>query len=164
MKLLLRLYPPAWQRRYRAEMETQFAAELPIFRTSLDLLAGAVDAWLHPEWKSGIDDEGDTETMITASRCEALNISRADALQSAVWMIGLSLLLSAVGIVLDKTLGDNIMTNALLYSAFFIAFTVSSTRTYLKPYSRTARNAIVISASAGWYVFFLMVAAIAAMI
>jgi hypothetical protein len=145
-------------------MATQFEAGLPIIRTSLDLLAGAVDAWLHPEWTSEIDDEGDIETMITASRCQALDISRAEALQGAAWMIGLSLLLSAVGIVLDKMLGDSIMTNALLYSAFFIAFTVSSIRTYLKPYSRAARNVIVISASIGWYVFFLAVAAIAGMI
>jgi hypothetical protein len=164
MKFLLNLYPAAWQKRYRAEMEAQFDIDLPVFRTSLDLLAGAVDAWLHPEWLPETQNIGATETMITASRCAPLEISRADALHSAAWMIGLSLLLTGVGVTLDKTLGENVMTNALLYSAFFIALTLSSSRTFLKPYSQSARRIMTIAASVGWYLFCLAMAAIAAMI
>jgi len=164
MKWLLNLYPPAWQRRYRTEMEAQFDADLPAFRTALDLLAGAVDAWLHPEWIAESRPTTETETMLTASRCGSPDISTADALRSAGWMIGLSLALSAIGVYLDKTLGDNLPTNALLHSAFFIAFTVSCTHTFLKPYSRAARNVIAIGGSVGWYLFFLSVGALAAAI
>lgn len=49
MKWLLALYPAAWRARYREEVETYLEqARPPILRTTLDLLAGAIDARLNP--------------------------------------------------------------------------------------------------------------------
>jgi hypothetical protein len=45
MKWLLKLYPPAWRRRYEAEMAALLEVEKTGRRTFLDLLRGAADAW-----------------------------------------------------------------------------------------------------------------------
>ncbi len=101
--------------------------------------------------------------MITASRCGSAAISTADAGRSAGWMIGTTLALTGIGIALDKTFGDHMMIEALLHSTFFIALTVSSRGTFLRPYSRTARNVIVTLGCLGWYAFFLVFSTIAKM-
>ena len=45
---LLRLYPRPWRRRYEAEMLDVLEASAPGPRARLDLVRGALDAWLHP--------------------------------------------------------------------------------------------------------------------
>ena len=47
---LLRLYPTRWQRRYAIEMDALLADDPPGPRARLDLVAGALDAHLHPWW------------------------------------------------------------------------------------------------------------------
>ena len=49
MSWLVRLYPAAWRRRYGDELETVLAAQAPSLLQALDVLRGALDAWLHPE-------------------------------------------------------------------------------------------------------------------
>jgi len=48
MSGLLRLYPPAWRARYGDEMASLLEDRPPTARERLDLVRGAVDAWLHP--------------------------------------------------------------------------------------------------------------------
>lgn len=45
---LVRLYPPAWRRRYGEEMLALLEAAPVRARGRLDLVRGALDAWLHP--------------------------------------------------------------------------------------------------------------------
>jgi hypothetical protein len=45
---LLQLYPGAWRSRYGAEMEALLEDRRPGFRERVDLVRGAIDAWLHP--------------------------------------------------------------------------------------------------------------------
>ena len=47
--LLLRLYPEAWQARYGAEFADLLEARPPALRDRLDIVAGAIDARLHPQ-------------------------------------------------------------------------------------------------------------------
>lgn len=77
-------------------------------------------------------------------------------------MIGVCLMLSLMGIALETIFGDHVAIHALLLSAFFIAFTIASRYTYLKPYSAAARNLITLIAIPGWYLFFLLVATVPA--
>jgi hypothetical protein len=49
MSALLRLYPSAWRERYGAEFAELLAARPPSLRDRLDIVAGAVDARLHPQ-------------------------------------------------------------------------------------------------------------------
>lgn len=48
MSGVLRLYPGAWRARYGDEMEALLEERRPTFRERVDLVRGAVDAWLHP--------------------------------------------------------------------------------------------------------------------
>jgi hypothetical protein len=51
MKHLLRLYPCRWRRRYGPEMEAVLE-EMPFgWREAGDLVRGALDAYLHPQWR-----------------------------------------------------------------------------------------------------------------
>jgi hypothetical protein len=50
MSWLLRLYPRAWRRRYAAEVHAMLDEEPRSLCLGVDLVAGAVDAWMHPHW------------------------------------------------------------------------------------------------------------------
>jgi hypothetical protein len=49
MTALLRLYPPAWRERYLDEITALLAERPASSRDRVDLLRGALDAWLHPQ-------------------------------------------------------------------------------------------------------------------
>jgi hypothetical protein len=49
VKWLLWLYPPRWRRRYAEELLALIDQQGWSLRSALDVLRGAVDAWLHPE-------------------------------------------------------------------------------------------------------------------
>jgi len=49
MSRLIGLYPGPWRARYEAELRDLLAARPPGLAERLDLVAGALDAWLHPE-------------------------------------------------------------------------------------------------------------------
>jgi hypothetical protein len=46
MRILLKLYPPAWRRRYEAELAALLEDQRAGTRGILDLLRGAADAWI----------------------------------------------------------------------------------------------------------------------
>jgi len=160
MSWLLHLYPPAWKRRYLREVKEHLDAERTGLRTAFDLMAGAVDAWRNPDAipRSSVTEE-DID-MVTASRCRSAAIGRTEALKGALTMIGISLVLTGLAVLLDMRKGQHILVDALLNSSFFIALSMASRDTYLKPYSRAARNAMVLVAIPAWYLFFLGVAAL----
>lgn len=49
MSRLVRLYPPAWRDRYLAELEDLLADRPPTVGDRLDIVRGALDAWIHPQ-------------------------------------------------------------------------------------------------------------------
>ena len=54
MTWLIRLYPAAWRRRYGRELAELLASQPASFRTAVDLVAGAVDAWLNPQSSTAV--------------------------------------------------------------------------------------------------------------
>ena len=48
MSSLLRLYPASWRSRYRDEMEALLEERPPNRHERVDLVRGAIDAWVHP--------------------------------------------------------------------------------------------------------------------
>jgi hypothetical protein len=48
MSTLLKLYPSTWRARYGDEMEALLDSRRPDRRARLDLVRGALDAWVHP--------------------------------------------------------------------------------------------------------------------
>jgi hypothetical protein len=66
VRWLVRLYPRDWRRRYGREMEAQLRLWRPGPREAFDLLAGAVDAHVHPQW-SGRRSRGRGRAWLAAA-------------------------------------------------------------------------------------------------
>jgi hypothetical protein len=92
---LIKLYPPAWRRRYGRELAELVSTQPASFGTAIDLIAGAVDAWLTPQSSTAA-------TAAEAKGADAMvpkmlklrfagygsNIATADALKAAAVTIG----------------------------------------------------------------------------
>ncbi|MEM7362512.1 MAG: hypothetical protein AAF525_00695 [Pseudomonadota bacterium] len=155
MSWLLRLYPTTWQQRYRHEMEAHLADEPRTLRRDLDLLAGAVDAHLNPDFTPEPTlDHGDSD-MTSFFRCCSSDMTITDGFKSAATIIGVTFVLTAIGVALDKTLGNHIAIQALMLSSWMIAMAIASPFSYLKPYSKTAQYVMVSAAIPASYFFFL---------
>ena len=139
---LIRLYPRAWQQRYGREMRELLAAQKPTVRVFADLVAGAVDARLNPQWMPA--DRAGTKQgaghMVKAFRCAPEGVSVSDQWRSAAWLVGGSLVLTLAGVALKLQIGSNSFSEGLLYSAFPASLMLSSECTYLKRYSTAART------------------------
>ena len=100
MKWLLKLYPPRWRRRYGAELSELIGAQPFTFAGVTDLLAGAVDAWTHPQLAvpSTSDPKGDVRMIAKILQFECAgygpHVTASDKRKSAVVMIGGTLLLT----------------------------------------------------------------------
>ena len=95
MSWLIRLYPPAWRRRYGRELAELVATQPASFRTAIDLVVGAVDAWLNPQSSTvamAVDpkSEGAMVAKMLKLRCtgNGSHYTGADALKAAGATIG----------------------------------------------------------------------------
>lgn len=79
MKLLLRLYPSAWRQRYEDEFLAVLEETPTTWRDYSDILWGAVDAHLHPEWT--------TPGMWPMNHQRIFRIAGCGAILSAILMI-----------------------------------------------------------------------------
>ena len=139
MTWLIRLYPPAWQRRYGRELAELIATQPASFGTAIDLLAGAVDAWLNPQSSTAAaaaDAEG-AGTMVPKMlklrfAGHGSNVARADALKAAAVMIGgtLSLVLALTWAI--ARYGKNDYLEAFLAVSWIVPFILSQRYTDLK--------------------------------
>ena len=82
-------------------------------------------------------------------------ISRSDGMKQGLLTIGLTLGLVIPCMVIDKVYGEIVPVKALMLSSWMIAFIVASRGTYLKVYSRAARNVITVVMSAVVYLIIL---------
>jgi hypothetical protein len=108
-------------------------------RTIADLIAGAIDARLNPQWTpaEGVSTKG--EVMTRMIRCAPAGVTVQDQWRSASWMIGGSLTLTGMALLLQLQLGENALSEGLIYSAFPASLMLSSECTYFKRYSPAAR-------------------------
>jgi hypothetical protein len=54
---LVRLYPRAWRERYLAEFTDLLEDRPPVLRDDVDIVRGALDAWIHPQVSNRPSDE-----------------------------------------------------------------------------------------------------------
>ena len=143
MTWLLRLYPRTWRRRYGAEVEEILAGRTFSFRTTIDLVAGAIDVWLHPvetlaAAAAAAPPRKDDTTMlnrILRFDCAAAygpDVTREDAWKAGVSMILTTLVLTIVWMALHVRLGDDAVVDAFGMLPFMIGMVVSMRYTYLK--------------------------------
>jgi hypothetical protein len=129
-------------------------------RLGLDLVAGAVDAWMHPQWTPAASRQEGDEEMTANTACVYGRTSYAPhrAKVSAAWMLGISLVSVVIGLTLTWVFGDSLYTEALFSSAFFIALLVSNFEGRdPRPYTGVARLVILSAGSVCIYGFFLAV-------
>jgi hypothetical protein len=136
---LIRLYPPAWRRRYGREFAELLAAQPTSFRTAVDLVAGAVDAWLNPQSSTAVtttDAKGAgamlPKVLQLGSGGYSPEVTVADSIKAAaVTIVGT---LAVVGVLTGamKIYGKNPYFESLMAMGWLVPFIISQHYTYLK--------------------------------
>jgi hypothetical protein len=92
---LIKLYPPAWRRRYGHELAELISTQPASFGTAIDLIAGAIDAWLNPQSSTAatVDDATGAESMVSKMvqlRCvgDGPTVTTGDTLKALAVSIG----------------------------------------------------------------------------
>ena len=163
MTVLLRLYPRAWRARYETEMRELLAAQPRTLRLAIDLVAGAIDARVNPQWTPRHADDPKMEGVAMMKRifdCRASGMTAAERKRTAAWLIGGSLTAVGMSTVLTLAFGRTSFSEALLYAAYPMTLVGSSECGYLKRYSTPAKWSMIVATSA--FILGLTWAAVAA--
>jgi hypothetical protein len=136
---LIRLYPPAWRRRYGRELAELLAAQPMSFRTAVDLVAGAVDAWLNPQSSTTVtttDAKGAGAMLPKMLQLKSggygPDLTVSDSLKAAAVTIGGTLAVVGVLTWAIKLYGKNPYFESLLAMGWLVPFLFSQHYTYLK--------------------------------
>jgi hypothetical protein len=139
MTWLLALYPPRWRRRYGDEVRALIGSQPFSLHAGIDLIAGAIDAWLEPQKfpmqsdaeQEGVTMIGNTRKLGCAGSVE--RVTREDARKSAAVMLGGTLLLTALWMVLRiRHLADRTYVDAFSAMMFLVPYLLSLRYTSLK--------------------------------
>jgi len=137
MNWLLRLYPAGWRERYGEE----FAAVLARQRASpgliLDVLSGAIDAHLHPQFQYSESKQiigDDTVTLEMLQRCAAggPRLSPSDRRIASIFMILSALVMATLYIALTKVYREAPAVKAVGYASFPFLGLVYEQTAYLR--------------------------------
>ena len=168
MTWLLALYPPRWRRRYGDELRALIGAQPFSVHAVVDLIAGAIDAWLEPQKipmqpAPAVGEKGGTmigSMMKLGCAASTGRVSREDAWKSAAVNLGGTLLLTALWMVLHiRRLGDRTYVDAFSAMVFLVPYLFSLCYTSLKERSLRTQSIFIggtivmltlILGSAGW--------------
>lgn len=161
MSLFIRLYPANWRRRYGAELAELIDAQPLTPQLAVDLIAGALDAHLHPELlnTAGLADAAATPCLVTpitngasTMLAKALNLRCGEyrelvspedrRLSTQVNLYG-SLFLAGVWLIALKLFPHNAYVLALGTMAYVGPFTLSTMFTSLKTRSPETRAILI---------------------
>lgn len=138
MTWLLALYPPRWRRRYGDELRTLIGSQPFSLHAVIDLIAGAIDAWLQPQKIHMQPDAGQEGVTMIGTMMKlgcagsGERVTRADAWKSLAVMLGGTLLLTALWMAIHIRLGDRRYVDAFSAMAFFVPYLFSLRYTSLK--------------------------------
>ena len=125
---LIRLYPRAWRDRYGEEFLSTVGTQALHLQQVIDIVAGAIDAWLSPsvrrQLRAGTPGahEGDAMAATFKTLCQTTSVryTRRDAGIGAGIMLAGSLILALVGIALKQRgydlAGEVVATNGFQMS------------------------------------------------
>lgn len=151
MTWLLKLYPPRWRRRYGREVADLIAAQPFSFGAAADLVAGAVDAWRHPELAppAAPNSEGDVTMIAKLMHLECVghgvHISARDRATSIAVMLGGTLILTLVWLWATWEFDKSRWVMATWPMAYFVPYLVGLRHTSLKARSATAQAAFIVA-------------------
>ena len=150
MKWLLQLYPPRWRQRYGAELAELIASRPFSIGGTLDLLAGAIDAWIHPELIAPVTSDAKGESSMMAKmlhlRCAGYgpDVTSSDKMKGAGVILGGTLTLTLLWLWGQWKFGGSTYLRALSTMDFLLPYLVSLRYTSLKGRSTTAQAIFVI--------------------
>jgi hypothetical protein len=136
---LIGLYPPAWRRRYGRELAELIAAQPASFGTAIDLVAGAVDAWLNPQSSTAAataatKGAGAMVPAMLKLRCAGYgpHITAADTRKAAAVTIGGALGIVAAAMWAATAFGKNAYLDSLMTMGWLVPFLFSQHYTTYK--------------------------------
>lgn len=138
MTWLVWLYPPAWRRRYGRELSALIAAQPASFRTAMDLVAGAVDAWVNPQTSTALPvSEATGGAMLSQMlhlKCNGHgpDFSAADGRKAAAITIGGSLAAAIAYVWTVSQNGGGPYVTSLFSVSWLVAYAFSQRFTSLK--------------------------------
>ena len=151
---LLNLYPAAWRRRYGDEVGDMLADRPISLRIAIDLIAGAIDVWLHPSVTLAAasaaapspSEDRHMLTRILRFDCAALagaDITKADHWKSGVTVIVGTAVLTLAWIGLRVRFGNTTAVESLSFMPFIVALMYSMRYTYLKGRSASVQAVFI---------------------
>lgn len=153
MTWLLKLYPPRWRRRYGAELAELIAAKPVSIGLALDLIAGAIDAWLHPRLAepSTPDPKGDTAMIATLRQLDCAgcgaDVSARDRRTRVAVMLGGTLVLTMLWLWAQWRFRNEYLT-AVAPMMYFVPYMIGLRYTSLKRHSARAQAILIVGVSA----------------
>jgi hypothetical protein len=167
MTWLLALYPPRWRRRYGDELRALIGSQPFTLHAVIDLIAGAIDAWLEPQ-KIPLQPETRPEggvTMIGTMMklgCAGSGgrVAPEDMRKSLAINLGGTLLLTAIWMTMHiRRIGDRTYVDTFSAMAYLVPYLISLRYTSLKGRSLRTQSIFIggmilvltlILATAGW--------------
>ena len=146
---LLRLYPRAWRERYGEELLSLVGQEGLHLQQVIDIVSGAIDAWLSADVRKATRAGRETQTqggsMLKSLSCgqTQLRLTTRDSLIGAGVMIGATLFFSVLGIVAQRN-GWPVTGEVLKSMAFPGSLMLSMPFTFLKGQPWKAQAVIVL--------------------
>ena len=130
---LVGLYPAAWRKRYGEEFELVLKSQRLTLGMLADVVAGAIDAHLHPQVRESMKGE-DAMTHEMIQRCAAggPKISGRDQRIAAIGMIAASFVMAVAYVVLRKIYHGIPSVEALFYSSFPAMMVIYTQMAYLR--------------------------------
>jgi hypothetical protein len=136
---LIRLYPPAWRRRYGRELAELIATQPASFGTAIDLVAAAIDAWLNPQSSTVVQTADGKGAGVMLPKMLQLRsggygaeVTKADGLKAAAVTIGGTLALVVAMTVAMARYGKNPYFDSLLVMGWLVPFLISQHYTTYK--------------------------------
>jgi hypothetical protein len=136
---LIKLYPPAWRRRYGRELAELIATQPASYGMAIDLVAGAIDAWIHPQSSTAAaaTDAKGAGAMVSKmlqlkSAGHGATVTKADNRKAAAIVIGGSLLAAIAYMWATARYGRDAYVESLFLVSWLVFVAFSQPYTTLK--------------------------------
>jgi len=163
MTWLLKLYPPGWRRRYGEELAELVAAQPFSLGGALDLVAGAIDAWCHPQLAGratpGLEGGATMVARMLHLKCAGYGpeVAAGDRARATAMNIGGTLVLALLWLWVLWQSGKNAYVLAIGPLTYFLPYLLGLRYTSLKGRSAGAQATIIVGGGAALAAFLLLV-------